>query len=92
MVNDRVCADIIEQQNCTQKLTELLKSTDEGVGMLIVLLFVSIVQICIRIVSATYAAAILFRLSDEKPYEMKKHYSQDMPSNIYRDEHLMNNV
>ncbi len=32
LVNDRLCAEIIEQQNCTQKLTDLLKSNDEGVG------------------------------------------------------------
>jgi len=71
LVNDRLCADIIEKQNCTQKLTELLKSNDEGV--------------------ATYAAAILFRLSDDKPYDMKKRLSQDVTSALYRDEHLMNN-
>ncbi|CAF3386211.1 unnamed protein product [Rotaria sp. Silwood1] len=71
LVNDRLCADIIEQQNCTQKLTELLKSNDEGV--------------------ATYAAAILFRLSDDKPYDMKNRLSQDVTTALYRDEHLMNN-
>lgn len=38
---------------------------------------------------ATYAAAILFRLSDEKPYEMK---TQGPPAAVYRDDHLMNNV
>jgi hypothetical protein len=32
LVNDRSCATIIEQENCTQKLTDLLKSSDEGVG------------------------------------------------------------
>jgi hypothetical protein len=41
---------------------------------------------------ATYAAAILFRLSDDKPYDMKKRLSQDVTSALYRDEHLMNNV
>ena len=37
---------------------------------------------------ATYAAAILFRLSDEKPHEMKT----QGPTAVYRDDHLMNNV
>jgi hypothetical protein len=41
---------------------------------------------------ATYAAAILFRLSDDKPYDMKKRLSQDVTSALYRDEHLTNNV
>lgn len=41
---------------------------------------------------ATYAAAILFRLSDDKPYDMKNRLSQDVTSALYRDEHLMNNV
>jgi hypothetical protein len=41
---------------------------------------------------ATYAAAILFRLSDDKPYDMKKRLSQDVTSALYRDENLMNNV
>ncbi|CAF1611590.1 unnamed protein product, partial [Adineta ricciae] len=71
LVNDRLCADIVEKQNCTQKLTELLKSSDEGV--------------------ATYAAAILFRLSDDKPYDMKKRLSQDVTSALYREEHMINN-
>ena len=44
------------------------------------------------LVIATYAAAILFRLSDDKPYDMKKRLSQDVTSALYRDEHLMNNV
>jgi hypothetical protein len=42
---------------------------------------------------ATYAAAVLFRLSDEKPYEMKQRFGQD--SNLaasYHDDHMMNNV
>jgi len=46
----------------------------------------------ILIYLATYAAAILFRLSDDKPYDMKKRLSQDVTSALYRDEHLMNNV
>ncbi len=41
---------------------------------------------------ATYAPAILFRLSDDKPYDMKKRLSQDVTSALYRDEHLTNNV
>jgi hypothetical protein len=84
---------VIEQQNCTQKLTELLKSTDEGVGRSIVCPQTNIVvhESCL-VCLATYAAAILFRLSDEKPYDTKKRFSHDVTSAIYRDEHLTNNV
>jgi hypothetical protein len=88
-VNDRLCADIIEKQNCTQKLTELLKSNDEGVGKFDDLILFSLIKFFIL---ATYAAAILFRLSDDKPYDMKKRLSQDVTSALYRDEHLNNNV
>jgi hypothetical protein len=90
LVNDRLCAEIIEQQNCTQKLTELLKSNDEGVGSY--KFFVNLFYISSFILLATYAAAILFRLSDDKPYDMKKRLSQDVTSALYRDDHLMNNV
>ena len=89
-----MCAEIIEKQNCTQRLTELLKSNDEGVGKLhhhhrfSPFSFKSLSLFIL----ATYAAAILFRLSDDKPYDMKKRLSQDVTSALYRDEHSMNNV
>lgn len=93
LVNDRLCAEIVEKQNCTQKLTELLKSNDEGVGTFARKpRFGSTRAHCDYLVVATYAAAILFRLSDDKPYDMKKRLSQDVTSALYRDEHLMNNV
>ncbi|CAF1250352.1 unnamed protein product [Adineta steineri] len=63
LVNDRLCAELIEQQTCTQILTDLLKSSDEGV--------------------ATYAAAILFRLSDDKP--------NDGLSGYHHEEHTVKN-
>ena len=84
LANDRPCANIIEQQNCTQKLTDLLKSNDEGVGQL---LFTCSRRNRLFPILATYAAAILFRLSDDKPNEMKKRLSQDVTSALYRDEH-----
>ncbi|UJR10620.1 hypothetical protein I4U23_014817 [Adineta vaga] len=64
LVNDRTCVECIEQQNCTQILTDLLKSNDEGV--------------------ATCAAAILFRLSDDKP-------CNDGVTTFYREEHGVKN-
>ena len=38
----------------------------------------------IIIILATYAAAILFRLSDDKPNDLKNRLSQDVTSALYR--------
>ncbi len=62
--------------------------TKVSVSLMIRFIF-SLIEIFIL---ATYAAAILFRLSDDKPYDMKKRLSQDVTSALYRDEHLTNNV
>ena len=88
MVNDRLCANIIEQENCTQKLTELLKSTDEGIGKSAVTGGRHPSSACFL---ATYAAAVLFRLAEDKPNELKKRLSQDVTSALYRDEHFYGN-
>ena len=40
---------------------------------------------------ATYAAAVLFRLSDDKSYDMKTRFSQDVTSALYRDDHQVSN-
>jgi len=46
---------------------------------------------CVRrifVISATYAAAVLFRLNEDKPQECKKRLSAELASSLFRDEQL----
>lgn len=38
--------------------------------------------------AATYAAAVLFRLSEDKPRDFKKRLSAEMTSNVFRGESI----
>lgn len=83
LVNDRSCAEFIAQQNCTPVLTDLLKCNDEIVGECTSRRWHSTMVLSTGIL-ATYAAAVLFRLSDDKP--------NDASSTFYREEHSVKNV
>lgn len=53
-----------------------------------------IIVLCVSfsLFSATYAAAVLFRLAEDKPNDLKKRLSQDVTSALYRDEHHYNGL
>ena len=57
-------AEIIEAEDATSPLTQLLQSRNEGI--------------------ATYAAAVLFRMSEEKSQEYKKRLSMELTNTLYR--------
>lgn len=39
---------------------------------------------------ATYAAAVLFRMSEDKPQDYKKRLSMELSSSLFREENLWN--
>ena len=78
---DKEGAVMIEQEGATAPLTELLHSRNEGVGELLQVFrnFFNITHI-----SATYAAAVLFRMSEDKGGEYSKRLSQELKSSLYQ--------
>jgi catenin beta 1 len=64
-------AEMIEAENATGPLTELLRSTNEGI--------------------AAYAAAVLFRMSEDKPQDYRKRLSVEL-SSLFKDDMQMNEV
>ena len=88
---DKEGASMIETEGATAPLTELLHSRNEGVGeksfsfhnntLFSFTLFFSLILLCL---SATYAAAVLFRMSEDKGGEYTKRLSQELKSSLYQ--------
>lgn len=64
-------ADMIEAENATGPLTDLLRSANEGI--------------------AAYAAAVLFRMSEDKPQDYRKRLSVEL-SSLFKEDMQMNEV
>lgn len=89
---DKEGASMIETEGATAPLTELLHSRNEGVGERS-LLFMPVFTLfrvyfypptISTLVSATYAAAVLFRMSEDKGGEYTKRLSQELKSSLYQ--------
>ena len=83
---DKEGAQMIEGEGATAPLTELLHSRNEGVGMWAGKVVERLWDI-IKIASsslATYAAAALFRMSEDKGGEYTKRLSQELKSSLYQ--------
>ncbi len=80
---DKEGAQMIEAEGATAPLTELLNSRNEGVGRLYFIGFICN-QINICFVLATYAAAVLFRMSEDKGGEYTKRLSQELKTSLYQ--------
>ena len=91
---DKEGASMIETEGATAPLTELLHSRNEGVGERS-LLFMPVFTLFrvyfypphyfnSTLVSATYAAAVLFRMSEDKGGEYTKRLSQELKSSLYQ--------
>ena len=84
---DKEGASMIETEGATAPLTELLHSRNEGVGeyscQTLFRYNVYFTSILI-FVSATYAAAVLFRMSEDKGGEYTKRLSQELKSSLYQ--------
>ena len=79
---DKEGAVMIEQEGATAPLTELLHSRNEGVGEWH---NASIFHKNIyTFIAATYAAAVLFRMSEDKGGEYSKRLSQELKSSLYQ--------
>ena len=88
---DKEGASMIETEGATAPLTELLHSRNEGVGeksfsfhnntLFSFALLSSLILLCL---SATYAAAVLFRMSEDKGGEYTKRLSQELKSSLYQ--------
>ena len=78
---DKEGAVMIEQEGATAPLTELLHSRNEGVGEFLNLPYLSCSNLKL---SATYAAAVLFRMSEDKGGEYSKRLSQELKSSLYQ--------
>ena len=88
---DKEGASMIETEGATAPLTELLHSRNEGVGKksfsfhnntsFSFALLSSLILLCL---SATYAAAVLFRMSEDKGGEYTKRLSQELKSSLYQ--------
>lgn len=97
LAQDKEAAEAIEAEGATAPLTELLHSRNEGVGerdaqMIQPSLpdsassssFTSC-RLPLRPL-ATYAAAVLFRMSEDKPQDYKKRLSVELTSSLFRTE------
>lgn len=77
---------MIESEGATAPLTELLHSRNEGIGKsslrnsLLTLLLILKIYIYV----ATYAAAVLFRMSEDKGGEYTKRLSLELKSSLYQ--------
>ena len=78
---DKEGASMIETEGATAPLTELLHSRNEGVGEATLKTFQFYLPICF---TATYAAAVLFRMSEDKGGEYTKRLSQELKSSLYQ--------
>ena len=83
---DKEGASMIETEGATAPLTELLHSRNEGVGeksfsSKTPSLLSSLIFLCL---TATYAAAVLFRMSEDKGGEYTKRLSQELKSSLYQ--------
>ena len=78
---DKEGAVMIEQEGATAPLTELLHSRNEGVGEFLNRQHLSCTNLTF---SATYAAAVLFRMSEDKGGEYSKRLSQELKSSLYQ--------
>ena len=72
---------MIEQEGATAPLTELLHSRNEGVGESQYSTFNLNSN---SMLTATYAAAVLFRMSEDKGGEYTKRLSQELKSSLYQ--------
>ena len=68
LAQDKEGAEVIEAENATAPLTELLHSRNEGI--------------------AAYAAAVLFRMSEDKSQDYKKRLSVELTSSLLRDDNM----
>lgn len=90
LASDKEGADMIEQEGATAPLTELLHSRNEGVGKLLLCQreILSIYNVCFCFsITATYAAAVLFRMSEDKPQDYKKRLSMELTNSLFREDH-----
>lgn len=98
LAQDKEAAEAIEAEGATAPLTELLHSRNEGVGKrdarrLRARTFPmqrppSEFAQCLLPLRplATYAAAVLFRMSEDKPQDYKKRLSVELTSSLFRTE------
>ena len=49
----------------------------------------SLLLYCLYFVTATYAAAVLFRMSEDKPQDYKKRLSVELTSSLFRGDQNM---
>lgn len=48
-------------------------------------------ELCVCVLGvATYAAAVLFRMSEDKPQDYKKRLSMELTNSLFREENLWN--
>lgn len=99
LAQDKEAAEAIEAEGATAPLTELLHSRNEGVGeytyvdkdykpISICVCQLELLDFCCVAFStvATYAAAVLFRMSEDKPQDYKKRLSVELTSSLFRTE------
>lgn len=95
LAQDKEAAEAIEAEGATAPLTELLHSRNEGVGESLVITSVTVYTdttclqylcCCTLCPIATYAAAVLFRMSEDKPQDYKKRLSVELTSSLFRTE------
>ena len=85
LATDKEASEIIEQEGATAPLTELLHSRNEGKYLKIS--FSTHYNIINIKGVATYAAAVLFRMSEDKPQDYKKRLSIELTNSLsLRDE------
>lgn len=98
LAQDKEAAEAIEAEGATAPLTELLHSRNEGVGgctsiyrtHLHLFLYTCVPYYTVLFTFffpiATYAAAVLFRMSEDKPQDYKKRLSVELTSSLFRTE------
>jgi catenin beta 1 len=89
---DKEVAELIEQEGATAPLTELLNSGEFPQNFPLNFHSPKISQQTANEGVATYAAAVLFKMSEDKSLDYKKRFSSELTTlPVFRDDQLWNN-
>ena len=79
----------IERENASSRLTNLLRSHNEGIGMTSVYHLGMHYKELMLLLTAAYAAAVLFRMSEDKPPDYRHRLSSNLHQ-LYHNEVSIN--
>lgn len=88
---DKEVAELIEQEGATAPLTELLNS-GKNFYFKLIFNFNNLIKILVNEAVATYAAAVLYKMSEDKSLDYKKRFSSELTTlPVFRDDQMWPN-